>query len=55
MESIYGIEEDLKTLKHQNKDGFEQILIQVIKDYLGIEFCKYIKITFGKKKEIISA
>jgi hypothetical protein len=48
--SIYGIEEDIKTLKHQNKDGFEQILIQVIKDYLGIEFCKYIKITFGKKE-----
>ena len=49
--SIYGIEDDIKTLKRRDKDGFEQTLIQVIVDYLGTEFCKYVHIKFDKKED----
>jgi len=48
--SIYGIEDDIKTLKRKDKDGFEQTLTQVITDYLGIEFCKYVHTRFEEKK-----
>jgi len=49
--SIYGIEDDIQTLKRRDKDRFEQTLIQVIADYLGTEFCKYVHIKFDKKEE----
>ncbi len=47
--SIYGIEDDIKTLKRSDKDGFEQTLTQVITDYLGTEFCLYIHVKFEEK------
>lgn len=49
--SIYGIENDLMTLKRKDKDGFEQALTQVVTDYLGTEFCKYVHIKFEEKEE----
>lgn len=48
---IYGIENDIKTLKHENKDGFEQALIQVITNYLGSELTQYINIKFEKRED----
>jgi len=48
--SIYGIENDLKTLKRKDNDGFEQALIQVMEKYLGAEFCKYVHIKFERKE-----
>ncbi|MBA7492331.1 hypothetical protein ES702_02881 [subsurface metagenome] len=50
---IYGIEDDIKTLKRKDKDGFEQTLTQVITDYLGTEFCKYIHTKFEEKEDKI--
>ncbi|MFQ6119214.1 MAG: helix-turn-helix domain-containing protein [Methanosarcinales archaeon] len=46
---IYGIENDIRTLGSKDKDGFEQALIQVISNYLGTEYCKYINIRFEEK------
>ena len=48
---IFGIENDLKTLKRRNKDGFQQAIISLISDYLGTEFTKYTHIDFEKKEE----
>lgn len=48
---IYGIENEIKTLKHKNKDGFDQALIQVIVNYLGVEIIPdYIKIDYDKEE-----
>jgi len=49
--SVYGIENDIKTLKRKDKDGFEQTLTQIITNYLGTEFCKYINTKFKEKGE----
>lgn len=48
---VLGIEEDLKTLKRRHVDGFQQVLIQAVSDYLGTEFCKYLKATFEEKEK----
>ena len=47
--TVVGIEEDFKALKRQDIDGFQQVLIQAISDYLGTEFCKYLKVAFEKR------
>lgn len=49
--SIYGIENDFATLKRSNRDGFEQTLMQVVINYLGTEFSKFIHIGFEQKDE----
>jgi predicted HTH transcriptional regulator len=33
--SFAGIEEDMQTLKHANRDGFERILMDLAKDGFG--------------------
>jgi hypothetical protein len=48
---IFGIENDLKTLKRKNLDGFQQAIISLISDYLGTEFTKYTHIDFEEKEE----
>jgi len=48
--TIYGIENDIKTLGKKDKDGFEQILVETLTSYLGAEFCQYIKISFQEKE-----
>lgn len=48
---ILGLEKDLKTLKHKNKDGFERKIFQVITDYIGREACYNSKVTFHKIDE----
>lgn len=48
--TIYGIENDIKTLGRKDKDGFEQTLVQIAADYLGAEFYQYIKISFQEKE-----
>jgi hypothetical protein len=47
--SIYGIGNDLQTLKNKNKDEFERYLMQVIINYLGIAFTNYVHVRFEKK------
>lgn len=48
--TIYGIENDIKTLGKKDKDGFQQILVQTLTSYLGAEFSQYIKISFQEKE-----
>ncbi|BDZ68743.1 RNA-binding domain-containing protein [Methanobacterium ferruginis] len=47
--TIYGIEHDIPYLKKKDKDGFEQRLIQVIENNLGLNVMEHIKITFEEK------
>lgn len=51
---IYGIENDINSFKRKDRDGFEQFLIQMITNYLGAQFSKYLKIRYEEKnnKEI---
>ena len=46
---VFGIESDLKTLKRGNTDGFQQVIISLVSDYLGTEFTKYTQIDFEEK------
>lgn len=43
---ILGLENDMKTLRKKDLDGFQQLLIHLINDYLGPEYTSYIKINF---------
>ncbi|CCA93121.1 divergent AAA domain-containing protein [Novosphingobium sp. PP1Y] len=43
---IAGIEEDLETLKHANRDGFERLLMDVARDGLGGNACALIHCRF---------
>lgn len=43
---ILGLENDFKTLKQQNIDGFEQKIYEIISKYIGKEYCLYCSIYF---------
>lgn len=45
-QNALGLNDDISTLKKQNIDGFELQLIEVIKQYIGKEFCSHLKISF---------
>jgi hypothetical protein len=45
---IIGVDKDILTLKKKNIDGFQQLLINLISEYLGAEYSQYIDITFEK-------
>jgi len=49
--TVVGIENDLKTLKRGNLDGFEQTLRQILIDYLGAEFSQYVQVSFRELSE----
>ena len=44
--NVVGIEKDLETLKKKDIDGFQQLLVHLITNYLGVEYVSYIKINF---------
>jgi hypothetical protein len=44
--NILGLSNDYSVMKKSNKDGFELILREIIKKYLGKSFNKYLDITF---------
>jgi hypothetical protein len=44
--TVIGIENDLRTLKRDNCDGFEQALREVLVHYLGAEFSQYVHVSF---------
>ena len=48
---ITGIEQDYKTLKKQNRDGFEQAVMTATAMKLGAENCQYIHILFHRIEE----
>tara|TARA_R110001583_G_scaffold39260_4_gene125985 strand:+ start:595 stop:1398 length:804 start_codon:yes stop_codon:yes gene_type:complete len=43
---ILGLENDFKTLKLQNTDGFEQKIYEIISKFIGKEYCLYSTIYF---------
>lgn len=43
---IIGIDRDISTLKKKNNDGFQQLLMSLISEYLGAEYSQYIDIIF---------
>jgi len=46
-----GIKNDFKTLKHQNKDGFERNIFRIISTYVGQEFCYKSQVFFYQINE----
>jgi predicted HTH transcriptional regulator len=49
--SILGIENDINSLSRKDLDGFQQRLIQIVDNYIGTMFTKYIHINFENKNE----
>lgn len=43
---ICGIEKDYLTLKHRNRDGYEQFLMQLTSAHLGADLCNKIRVLF---------
>ncbi len=48
--TVFGIEKDIQTIKSKDNDGYQRFLMQVIEDYLSIEFSKYVSIRFEEKE-----
>ena len=48
---ILGLENDFKTLKKQNIDGFEQFLMTLITEKIGANFCTLVTAKFYKLEE----
>lgn len=46
---IYGLSKDLKFVKGHGLDGFEQLLMGLLKDHIGPEYAHYIKVRFEKQ------
>ncbi|MCD6502031.1 DUF262 domain-containing protein [bacterium] len=44
--SVCGLTKDYQTLNRQNRDGFEQKIVELISSMLGAEFIQYIHIDF---------
>lgn len=49
--NFIGLENDFKTLKHPNKDGYERNIFKIISNYIGQEFCYKNNVTFFKFNE----
>ncbi len=43
---IVGLEPDYRTLKKQDRDGFEQALITAVANHLGGDLCPYLQVVF---------
>jgi schlafen family protein len=44
--NILGLEHDYISLRKKNQDGFELKIYQLINNYIGIEFCSLVQLTF---------
>ena len=45
--TIYGLEHDFATLsRHKDRDGFEQLLMNLVSEHLGVNMTKFIQIRF---------
>ncbi len=49
--NILGLENDYKTLKYKNRDGFEQLIMDLVKTRLGGDKCRFIHTVFFKFEE----
>lgn len=48
--SIHGFEADIRSLGRHDLDGFQQSFIQLLKNYVGIEFVPLIKVRFESRE-----
>jgi len=46
--AVFGLERDLKTVRGQSLDGFEQLLVSLIGDRIGVEFAPFVKVRFER-------
>jgi len=54
--AVFGLGRDLKVVKEESLDGFEQLLSRLIGDRIGVEFARLVKIRFEQMDgEIICA
>ena len=44
--SIFGIEQDIDALQRKDRDGFEQLLVQTLENFIGGEFSPYYRWSF---------
>lgn len=44
--AVLGLEKDYGTLKRKNRDGFEQLLMRLVKDKLGADTCAMVHVMF---------
>lgn len=44
--NIYGLEQDIKSVKPQSLDGFEQTLMHLITSQIGVEFARFITVRY---------
>lgn len=47
--TIFGIDKDIETLKNHNLDEYQRFLYGIIASHIGVEFCKYVHISFEDK------
>jgi len=48
---VVGLENDYKVLPKKNRDGFENHLTMLVKTMIGLQFTKYIKISFDSSED----
>lgn len=44
--TILGIERDLQTLRKKNTDGFQLLLTDIVRSYVGVEYMAYVRTRF---------
>lgn len=45
---IIGLEQDYRTLNRQDRDGFEQFIVSLVKRHLGGDLCPLVHVAFGQ-------
>lgn len=45
---VVGLEADYRTLKHKDRDGFEQLVMGLVKERLGGHFCPFVHPVFAR-------
>jgi len=48
---VLGLDEDFKTLRRKDSDGYEQLLMTTISTSLGAVFCQYVHVMFHQVDE----
>ncbi len=46
--TILGLENDYRTLRHKNRDGFERLIVDIIRKNIGGDLCPLVHSSFAK-------
>ena len=49
--TVFGLQPDFSLVKGKNRDGFEQKLMSLIRDYLGLSVARFIKVCWERLNE----